>query len=66
MEYSLTSNPVTSIVKKYQRAATESVESRLYFEDMTASAPAGMVTIWENEIQTAEGNRNGNEKIMDI
>ena len=66
MEYSLTLNPVTSIVKKYQRAATESVESRLYFEDMTASAPAGMVAIWEKEIQTAEGNRNGNEKIMDI
>ena len=53
-------------MKKYQRAATESVESRLYFEDMTASAPAGMVSIWENEIWIAESNRNRNEKVMDI
>ena len=57
---------MASIVKKYQRAATESVESRLYFEDMTAAAPAGMVAIWENEIKTAEANRNRNEKVMDI
>ena len=57
---------MASIVKKYHRAATESVESHLYFKDMTASAPAGMVAIWEKEIQTAEANRNRNEKVMDI
>ena len=57
---------MASIVKKYQRAATESVESRMYFEDMTASAPAGMVVVWENEIRAAEANRNRNEKVMDI
>ena len=55
-----------TIIKKYQRAAAESIESRQYFEDMTASAPAGMVTIWENEIKAAEANRNHNEKVMDI
>ena len=55
-----------SIVKKYRRAATESVQSCLYFEDMTASAPVGKVEIWESEIRTAEANRNRNEKVMDI
>ena len=44
----------------------ESVESHLYFEDMTASAPVGMVEIWESEIRTAEAKRNRNEKVMDI
>ena len=44
----------------------ESVESRLYFDDMMALAPAGMIDIWENKILVAEAKRNCNEKVMDI
>ena len=57
---------VDFISRKYRRAVVNSQARREYHHDMTASAGADNVAIWQREIEKAESERMANAKVMDI
>lgn len=56
----------STISRKYCRALKEEANSRLYFEELTSTAPQENLETWTLEIEEAETNRHENVESMDI
>lgn len=54
------------MVKKYQRAVAEQVESKEYFTSLTDAAPAELIPTWTEEVTYAEQHRGNQLDVMDV
>lgn len=55
-----------TIIKKYNRAIANELESRVYFEDLSAVPTAEEIEIWDTEISEAEEKRTRQPEAMDV
>lgn len=55
-----------TIIKKYNRAITNELESRDYFEDLSAVPTAEEIEKWDAEISEAEIKRTSQPEAMDV
>ena len=57
---------VKSVIKKYDRALENFVESSIAYKNLTNSVPPGLLQQWKDEITVAEASRNTDPTSMDI
>jgi hypothetical protein len=55
-----------TIIKKYNRAVSNELESRAYFEDLSAVPTVEEIGIWDAEISEAEKKRTSQPEAMDV
>jgi hypothetical protein len=55
-----------TIINKYNRAIAKELESRDYFEELSAVPTAKEIEIWDAEILEAENKRTNQPEAMDV
>lgn len=57
---------VSTLCKRLSRAIKEEEESRLYYQDLSSTAPENVLQVWRKEIRHAEKTRHEDPKAMQI